>query len=70
VGNNNELKTVEEAAEYLRVKPATIRAWTLRRKLPFVKVFGRAVRIKLSDLQALIQAGTVPARPASRNGGI
>jgi excisionase family DNA binding protein len=70
MGNNNELKTVEEAAQYLRVKPATIRAWTLRRKLPFVKVFGHAVRIQLSDLQALIRAGTVPARPASRDGGV
>jgi excisionase family DNA binding protein len=59
--NNDELKTVEEAAAILHVKPATVRAWVLHRKLTFVKL-GRAVRIRFSDLQALIQAGTVPAR--------
>jgi excisionase family DNA binding protein len=66
--NNDELKTVEEAAAYLRVKPATIRAWTLRRKLPFVKVDDRALRLRLCDLQAMIRP--VPARRASGDGGI
>lgn len=57
-----ELLRVEEAAELLNVKPSTIRAWLLRRKLPRVRVGDRAVRIPREALEALIAAGTIPAR--------
>lgn len=53
---------VEEAAEFLNVKPSTIRAWLLRRKLPRVKVGGRCVRIPLEALEKLVTENTVPAR--------
>jgi excisionase family DNA binding protein len=56
------LLRVEEAAEFLNVKPSTIRAWLLRRKLPFVRVGARAVRIKLEALEGLISQNTIPAR--------
>jgi len=56
------LLRVEEAAEYLNVKPSTIRAWLLRRKLPFVRVGARAVRVPLAALDKLVSGNTIPAR--------
>ena len=59
--DNKNLLTISEAADYLGLKASTLRAWTLRRRIPYVKLGLRAVRIRLSDLEALVQAGTVPA---------
>lgn len=56
------LLRVEEAAEYLNVKPSTIRAWLLRRKLRFVRVGKRAVRIPVEALEELVSENLVPAR--------
>ena len=55
------LLTVNEAAETLNLKPATIRAWLLRRRLPRVNC-GRAVRIPTEAIKLFIQRNTVPAR--------
>ena len=55
------LLRVEEAAELLALKPSTIRAWLLRRKLPRVRVGERAVRIPLEALERLIAENTIPA---------
>jgi excisionase family DNA binding protein len=61
-----ELLTIPEAAGLLRLKPSTLRAWILRRKMPFCKV-GRLVRIRRADVDALVSASLVPARaPADR----
>ena len=57
----SELLTVVEAAVMLRLKPSTIRAWVLRRKLPYCKV-GRLVRIRRADVDTLIASSVVPAR--------
>lgn len=56
-----DLLTVSEAANLLRLKPSTIRAWVLRRKLPYCKV-GRLVRIRRADVDTLIASSVVPAR--------
>jgi excisionase family DNA binding protein len=59
--SENQLLTILEVAEMLQLKPATIRAWVLRReRLPYIKV-GRLVRFR-RDVEALIRAGYVPAR--------
>jgi excisionase family DNA binding protein len=56
------LLSVQEAADRLGLKPATIRAWLLRRKnLPFVRC-GRAVRIPAESVDQFIQRNTVPTR--------
>lgn len=60
--NEPKLLRVEEAAEFLNVKPSTIRAWLLRRKVACVRVGQRAIRIPRSELEALIASGTLPAR--------
>ena len=56
------LLRVEQAAEFLNVKPSTVRAWLLKRKLPYVRVGARAVRIPRASLEKLVSEGTVPAR--------
>jgi excisionase family DNA binding protein len=61
-----KLLTVLEAAEALALKPATIRAWLLRRKLPRVSC-GRAVRIPAEAIADFIERNTTPAREP-RNG--
>jgi excisionase family DNA binding protein len=56
------LLSVQETAERLGLKPATIRAWLLRRKnLPFVRC-GRAVRIPAEAVETFVNQNTVPAR--------
>jgi excisionase family DNA binding protein len=58
---NKNLHTVPEAADLLALKPATIRAWILLRKIEFVRV-GRAIRIPARVISDFIQNHTVPAR--------
>ncbi len=59
--NDTELLTVAEAASFLRLRPSTIRAWILCRKIPFVKLGGR-VFLRRTDVEALIASSVVPAR--------
>jgi excisionase family DNA binding protein len=56
-----KLVSIKEASELLAVKPATIRAWLLRRKLPRVNC-GRAVRIPAEAIAQFIERNTIPAR--------
>ncbi len=56
-----ELLTLAEAASLLRLKVSTLRDWVLNRRIPYVKV-GRLVRIRRSDVEAMIAASVVPAR--------
>jgi len=61
IENHKPLLNVQEAADRLGLKPATVRAWLLRRKLPRVNC-GRAVRIPAEAIEAFVQANTIPAR--------
>jgi excisionase family DNA binding protein len=59
---SSRLLTVNEAAERLGVKPATIRSWILKReKIDVVKV-GRLVRITEDSIQRFIDANTIPSK--------
>jgi len=51
--------TVPETASYLRLKISTIRAWVLKRRIPYVKMGGR-VLIRRVDIQGLIEKSFVP----------
>lgn len=53
-----ELLDVKEAAARLRLKPTTIRAWILGRRIRYAKI-GRRVFIRASDVDALIQQSLV-----------
>lgn len=61
--NHSRLLSVPEAAEALGLRRATIRAWIYRRKIPYVRVNGRAVRILSAEVDRIIARGTVPALP-------
>ena len=54
------LMTVEQFAEAVGLRPATVRQKIWRRELEFVRI-GRAIRFKPETAEKLIDAGTVPA---------
>lgn len=56
-----ELLTLPEASAMLRLRPSTLRAWILHRKVAFVKI-GARVFLRKADCEALIAASLVPAR--------
>lgn len=58
------LITVDEAARILGLKPSTLRAWRLSRRIPIVRVGRRAIRIPMSAVERLISDGLIPARPS------
>lgn len=60
-----KLLSIKEAAEALALKPSTVRAWLLRRKLPRVNC-GRAVRIPAEAVAEFIEHNTIPAREPRR----
>jgi excisionase family DNA binding protein len=55
-----KLLTVAETAEALRIKPATVRAWVLRRKINSYRV-GRTVRIGADAVDQVLRNGLRPA---------
>jgi excisionase family DNA binding protein len=62
----SRLLAVEQAAERLGVKPATIRSWILRReKIEVVKV-GRLVRITETSIERFIDNNTIPPKDDRR----
>jgi excisionase family DNA binding protein len=60
--NVSELLDVTEGAESLHVKPTTVRAWVLQKRIPFLKLGGK-VFLRRSEVEALI-AGTLRVGPA------
>lgn len=61
----NDLLTLSEVADKLSLKVSTLRAWVLRRRIPYVKL-GRLIRIRRADVEALIADATVPAHTENR----
>jgi excisionase family DNA binding protein len=61
VVDDHELLTVPETAALLRLKVSTIRAWVCQRRIPYVKLGGRVVRIRREDAMALVAKGLVGA---------
>jgi excisionase family DNA binding protein len=59
---STEYLAVPEVPKVIPVKEATIRAWILHRRIPYVKL-GRRVFIRRGDLERLIERSIVPARP-------
>jgi len=57
--------TVRQVAEHLALKEATIRAWILRRKLPYVRC-GRSIRVSDQVIEEFISRNTVPAKEERR----
>jgi excisionase family DNA binding protein len=57
-----EVMTDHQAADYLGLSVATLRAWRLARKGPPYVQLGRAIRYRRSDLDAYLAARTVTHR--------
>ena len=56
--NQRQLKNEREAADYLNVKPQTMAVWRCNGNGPkFVKL-NRAVRYRLSDIEAWLESRT------------
>jgi excisionase family DNA binding protein len=58
-------RTVAQAAEALGLSVHTIRSWVAQRRIGHVRL-GRAVRIPQSEIQRVIERGTVPAQCQAR----
>ena len=56
-----KLLTVPEAADRLRLQPSTVRKWIFERRLAYVRVGRKAVRIRESDLEKLLRENYTPA---------
>jgi len=56
----SDLLDVEEAAAFLHVKVATVRAWVLNGKVTYVKL-GRRIFLRRQDLQEFVERSVVPA---------
>jgi excisionase family DNA binding protein len=54
------LMTVEQFAEAVGLRPATVRQKVWRRELEYVKI-GRSIRFRPETAEKLIEAGTVVA---------
>lgn len=59
--SHSELFNINQAAEYLTVKPSTIRKWVWTKQISYVKLNRGAIRIRKQVLDALIEASTVKA---------
>jgi excisionase family DNA binding protein len=64
----DRLLDVREAADFLGLKPSTLYQWAYERRIPVVKLFGRALRFRLSDLQRLVVGSIRPALGSGRCG--
>ena len=53
------LMTVEQFAEAVGLRPATVRQKVWRREIEFIRI-GRAIRFRPETAEKLIEAGTVP----------
>jgi excisionase family DNA binding protein len=58
--------TVEQAARELGLKESTVRDWVLRRKLAYVRLSPRAIRIPSKEVARLLREGMVMAREPRR----
>ena len=63
------LLRIDEAAAALNLKPSTLRAWVLHRKILITRIGSRAVRVPESEVLRLISEGLVPRRSARGNTG-
>ena len=54
------LYSVAQAADYLGIRPGTLRNWLSARKISYVKV-GRLTRIPLTSLERFVADNTVEA---------
>lgn len=52
--DDDRLLDVREAATMLGLKPSTLYQWAYERRIPVIKLMGRALRFRLSTIRKLI----------------
>ena len=55
---SNQFLNRKQAAEFLNLKKCTLEAWAIRGGGPVMCKFGRAVRYRISDLEAYVKKQT------------
>ena len=65
---DDELLTVPAAAQYLGIRPWTLRHWISDRKIDVVKYGNGAVRIRRSVLQRFVTTCTIKAKASHGRG--
>ena len=63
----DRLLDVNEAAAMLGLKRATLYDWAYERRIPVVKLFGSALRFRLSTIEKLIADSERPALRSVNN---
>lgn len=59
-----DLLTIDDVAEWMGVKPGTVRSWVFYRRIPYVKV-GALVRFDRAELVCWLEEQRHPAIDAS-----
>jgi excisionase family DNA binding protein len=59
--DDDRLLDVREAATMLGLKPSTLYQWAYERRIPVIKLMGRALRFRLSTIRKLIAESERPA---------
>jgi excisionase family DNA binding protein len=57
------LLDINQAADYLRLSPGTLYHWVSERRINVVKMSGRCIRFRKSDLDKWIASKLVTQRP-------
>jgi len=64
----DRLLDVREAAALLKLKPVTLYQWAYQRRIPVVKLFGRALRFRQSVIDKIIADSERPALRPLKDG--
>jgi excisionase family DNA binding protein len=64
VDPNQSLLKISEVAAICRVSPSCVRAWRFAGKIPFIKLNGKNLLFKRSDIEKFIERQTTPASAA------
>ena len=56
IQNNENYISIEEAAEYLGVKPSTIRTWIKTKDMPAHKIGGKLWKFKRSEIDKWVDS--------------
>jgi excisionase family DNA binding protein len=60
----SDLLTVAEAATMLCLQESTVRDWILRRKISYLKIGAKSIRIERETVLRILRMAKVPARTA------
>ncbi len=56
------LLTINEAAKYMNQSHWTIRKWLRQKRIPYLQVNSRVIRIEKENLDEFVRENTIPAK--------